>query len=483
MIACAITWSIGSVTRFFDENENRRALLALATTTNTLQHEYYQSIENPSSRLETSPQEEKQVYFLKEEQLHINDPFSATWLQPLDKFMKVNTSNINTVEDGCFEVFRTSPKAVRMTLDWLDFSVEHMSKWWKVTNVFGQEDAIPFHRAVTAFQAYTRSITPLFSSSAAKSPLQATFAIVAFQSYEDDAHDSGSSTRGRPLTVSSLAATIASLVKVGFGRVVVAGMSENDESIVQETFRFLQETFDPDRIINSSELQAVTAIGPMEVGFVRLSEIQVQSRFIKTNIPKGALHVLQEGFKGTLDHDSTIDLFGTTTDKSHWQYIYLTEPDIILQTRKSAIPQLKRALDQGFVLAPHRLQPIPHETDFFGLEDQHKIVPNTGKFSLLLNLDSDGTDATCCDEQAGKYKPWQDYEDCGVGFWWQCGFSHLTNYSHKRLEPYSLIRLKGGTGIVSLAASEHGRRCFPSRHGVCTPTNELNSTTGRAWYG
>jgi hypothetical protein len=49
------------------------------------------------------------------------------------KFLQVNITNIKTVEDGCFQVFRQRRDAsVKMTLDWFDFSVEHLSKWWKV---------------------------------------------------------------------------------------------------------------------------------------------------------------------------------------------------------------------------------------------------------------------------------------------------------------------------------------------------------------
>ena len=79
MIACAITWSIGSVTHFFDNNRQPTSI-TLATT--SLQQEAYNQ-EKTSLRHETSTSlDEKQVYFLKEEHLHINDPFSATWLQP-----------------------------------------------------------------------------------------------------------------------------------------------------------------------------------------------------------------------------------------------------------------------------------------------------------------------------------------------------------------------------------------------------------------
>ena len=42
--------------------------------------------------------------------------------------MKMDVSKIKTVEDGCFEAFRSDKTKVRMTYDWLDFCVEHLSK-------------------------------------------------------------------------------------------------------------------------------------------------------------------------------------------------------------------------------------------------------------------------------------------------------------------------------------------------------------------
>merc|ERR1711865_295338 len=50
--------------------------------------------------------------------------------------------------------------------------------------------------------------------------------------------------------------------------------------------------------------------------------------------------------------------------QARWQYVLLTEPDLIVNTRPDALPLLGHALRQGGVLAPHRLQPIPHASDF-----------------------------------------------------------------------------------------------------------------------
>jgi hypothetical protein len=61
--------------------------------------------------------------------------------------------------------------------------------------------------------------------------------MIAFQPFTDVLRND-QSVRARPLTVSSLASTLASLANVvGMGRVVVwTGMNNQDEEIVQETF-------------------------------------------------------------------------------------------------------------------------------------------------------------------------------------------------------------------------------------------------------
>ena len=109
---------------------------------------------------------------------------------------------------------------------------------------------------------------------------------------------------------------------------------------------------------------------------------------------------------------------------SRWKYIFLTEPDTLLATRPSSLDALGEALEQGYVLAPHRLQPIPHGSDFNGLEvanDASSIIPAFGPFELVYEVDSNNM--SCCD--AGRFKPmmtvFEPYDD----FWWMSGFYEL----------------------------------------------------------
>lgn len=470
VLVCIVTWNLLSQLLAPPQNDNDDSFLRATSEANEAfaimeeapqetRKEPREELKEPKKELKKPP-DQRTVHFLEHHQLDIDDYFSATWIQPLDNFLKVNISNIQTVEDGCFQIFRQDRSVVKMTLDWMDWSVEHYSKWWKVADIF-DDDAVPFNRAVTALQAYTRSVTPTKETS----PLSHTIAMIAFQPFVDPT-PRDDLVRARPLTIHSLAATIASLANVGMGRVVVTGMKDKDQEIVQETFRYLQQTWSND--VDKQQHGTVTKIGNMELGFVKVTKKETKTSSVERNIPKAALQILQQAFSGDLGVRRRRDILGTTTKKSYWKYVYLTEPDTILQTKPYALSQIQSALDQGLVLAPHRLQPIPHEADFIGMKDSKRFVPATGNFSIVLDLNTN-ENAVCCDEQAKDYKPWQDYFDnCGT-FWWDCGFSSNTNYSHVHLNPYSFIRLSQGTGIVSLSATEHGRRCFPSKNGKCTP--------------
>lgn len=131
MIACAITWSIGSTFNFFMPHDSilARRMMEATAPPPLPPLAKRRSIKTASSSQTTNdPSSSRKMQFVGEGQLSMNDWFSATWLQPLENFMKMKVNEIKTVEDGCFEAFRTNQSAVRMPLDWLDFSVEHMSK-------------------------------------------------------------------------------------------------------------------------------------------------------------------------------------------------------------------------------------------------------------------------------------------------------------------------------------------------------------------
>lgn len=441
---------------------------------NPLNSQRPSTIEENESDKQPSRQEHRRVYFVDSRRFEDIDLFSAAWLQPVDIFLKLNTSRIATCEGGSFAVFRQNRGRVRMTLDWFDFAVEHMSKWWKMVDVF--EHAIPYKKIISSFDSYIRSIRIDESSSA----MQHTIAVIAFQSWSNDMQPE----RGRHLTVFSLGATLASMLQAGFGRTVVVGYRDGDLEIVQDSFRLLVESggahFYPVAATRRDD-SSITKIGSMEVGFAQATLDEVTSKFIKINMVKGALVGLQRALLNLIDVGRQNDFVGTNHNASYWRYVYLGEPDLILQSRPSALPQLKAALDEGNVLAPHRLQIVPHESDVLGMTDRRKFVPATGHFSYVFELNPlEG--GVCCDENKGSFKPWKMHGDCGDR-WFQCGFKARAN--HSRLVSYSLMRLRPGTGIVTIAAHNHGRRCFPSANGACLPpgvsenaTHFFNTTNG-----
>ena len=394
------------------------------------------------------------MQFIPRNNLDKLDYFSATWIQPMSTFLKLDTERIINVEMGVFRVWHENLHRMRMTLDWLDFSVEHLSKYWKNAQVFSP-DPVPYAFITGRLERYIQR-TNLKTSNHVFA-LQETIAVIAFQPYTNRRKPQ----EGRNLTILSLAATMASMIQVGFGRILVVGYEPGDAEFAYETFSLL---------VNHASVKSngndtlVTNIGNTEVGYVNVSNDEVASKITRINRVKGALTGLQLAIKGEMDASRLQEWLGVTRNASFWRYVYLTEPDTILQTRPLAIPQIRKALDNGLILAPHRLQPLPHESDLKGMKNKDKFLPALGKFENVIQLDPLDS-GVCCDELGGTFRPFQKFERCG-SFWWQCGFNSGRN--HSRLEEYQLIRLESGTGIVSLAGSEHGRRCVPNTNGVCS---------------
>jgi hypothetical protein len=316
--------------------------------------------------------------------------------------------------------------------------------------------------------------------------LQETVAVIAFQSY----WDASQPDRARRLTLMSLGSTIESLRRAGMGRVVVVGNPKSldeglDRKIADDTFRHLKHQVEGTQVSNAT----VTMVGSMEVAFAEFEQEHAKTERLKKNVPRAALLGLRDAIllskkEEQLAPDQIVKVQEWLGEKQHptyWKYIYLTEPDSILQTRPATLKQLKAEVDKGMVLLPHRLQPIPHEDDAPGHPKAHMYLHKD--FKPVIELDAIGEHDACCDANKGPWKPGRnEYPSCGT-FWYMCEFSRKIpnkERTFERFQLYSLIKLKSGTDIVSLSALEHGRMCIPKKNDVCVPPEvDGNKKTSR----
>lgn len=469
-----------------------------------------------------------EVYFLDSAQVSMADGFSATWLQSKESFYQMNLHDIDTCEDASFYAYslgsngterRRVEQKMRMTLDWMDWSVEHMSKWWKISNWdVPANTATVWGRIKNSFDAYiqdgvklqhlqqsqtnndnTPTTTPL---------LHRTVAGIAYQDYKNG----GSPQLGVDLTALSLGATIESLRRAGFGRITIGLLRHaavsRDIEMISNLFATLAKQYssfptDTNNINNADNSDAndrkTITLGATEIGYTFVSETYIKTKTIHKNMPRAVLFGLKDALR-TADLPESqrapnmtevmTGWLGTSQNPSYWQYVYLTEPDTLLQTRPSSLPAIKEQVDNGMVLLPHRWQPIPHESDVLGLDPTGNNFLTQEEFPEVIDLEpynhnSDNHDA-CCDEHAGPVMKPGKYPSSPKClpeiFWYACGFHKHQKHNatrHFRLHHYELVRLIGGAGIVTIAGSEHGRRCIPKTNEVCRPpttvTSELNN--------
>ena len=394
------------------------------------------------SHLSPSNNDKAQVQYMMVE--HINEAFSASWWAPLSSFLQYKDVEIvsSSPEGASFEMFNANIDRIKMTKDWLDFSVEHMSKWWKLV----EHNDSALDRVIQILTNYTTSRRRLVGHGRSTDVPQQTLVVIAYQPYDQT-----------ELTKWSLAATIASHVSVGMGRIVVSGRLPEEEELVEEAF---------DMVKNQFQLDSST-----ELSFCLAMNEKTNDEYHEFNIPKSALKKLRHVFLGNANEDIGCWLGeasamirkanATQVVDSRWKYIFLTEPDTLLATRSSSLDALGEALEQGYVLAPYRLQPIPHGSDFKGLEvanDTSSIIPAVEAFEHVYEVDSNNM--SCCD--AGGFKPMTIFEPYD-NFWWMSGFSKASTMpievAHKHLLLYPFMRLKHGTNVVLIAGTEHGKRC------------------------
>jgi hypothetical protein len=360
-------------------------------------------------------------YWLNSTVIHegyIMDYYSGAWLQPTEVFQNWDTMNVYTLEDASWRVYNNNRDKVRMSLDWLDFSVEHMSKFYRMIKVpSSTNNDVGMNRILDNFHSYIRgsvdvagdngsradgsssswSLTTSISTSTARSPgtyplLRPTVALVAFAPMGKVNHQRIKvREQSELLTVATLAATLVSMTKVGFGRILVVGLEAQDEVFVQRAM---------DMVISLGS-NASTIATNKQTTMTEYSYIQIQNTsWLKTafhheNRPKAAIMGLQLALRGVAEAAALVggdgssrnvtpiemqphyqqQWLGTTHPSTYWKYVYFTEMDNILHVKMSALPRIRRALEEGHVVMPHRLQPIPHERDVGGTDANFNFAP------------------------------------------------------------------------------------------------------------
>ncbi|CAJ1932838.1 unnamed protein product [Cylindrotheca closterium] len=450
-------------------------------------------------------------------QLREHDYFSDSWIITREKFLNLERRRLGIVEDACFVAIGSGGSVYpssKMFVDWTDFMVEHMSKWWNELRILQDSDSAMFDLALSYFAAY---IEKVFASKNKVQPstFHETIAVVAFAPYRSGRH---TADRGHQLTVHSLAATLASLHQVGFGRVVIAGYGQEDQRHVAASLKFLaaqassssnHHDIVPDPTMSTTQIK----IDNTEFGFAKVNqEDWISTQWVKFNMPRGAVIGLQEALMGKIPekgqdgNDAAVTCspawLGTTHDASYWKYVYLTEPDTILHTKLELLPAIRKGLDDGLSFFPHRLQPIPHGSDLpsgrnadAAISSDHsgRFVPNHilpfSNVTIMLDPTDTVDDTTTKDTDEGSVGvtayyccdagPSPEHENCGT-WWWTCGFhdgfvqatmsQEEALEKHKRLAMYPMMRLKQGTGVV-FGPTEHGRKCVPSKD-PCPQSND-----------
>jgi len=460
--------------------------------------------------------------------------------------LHTNFSSISFLEGVSLKPFRESRNGRPLiTADWLDFSVEHWSKYVKhfsseskkEVNATGMDYVVVQQRVGELLWGYieesferkrngmtggrksmidgrTRNYTrahpsSLSSSAAAAASVQHTIAIIPIriQSASNPQQHTGYDYNYN-LTILQTTATITSLWKHNFPRIVIAGVSPNEHAAFQEIKKVLQQ---------QGHLQLIPTV---ELAYVHMEGQEEDWR----NVPQMAMLEFQRAIRESrqamdvsgrnndvdgIDNETNETITSTTddtersnfvqswlgTNPKQWKHIYFTEPDLILQTRHTALPSLVQQLDKGWILTAHRLQPLPHMRQFADIVNtaietnnaalvrylSRKLLPDFGSFHHANITSLDPYRVSCCDQ--GNYYPANvDNPNVPVkarqapfhcpGTFELCGFQknvvsrrksmvsrEAMLEAHKFLMEYNLIALEEGYGTGVPLVHSHQRVC------------------------
>ena len=375
------------------------------------------------------------------------DFFSASWLMSVDRFRGLERDildRINIVEDGVFRPAEQYRHDFAMTREWLAFSVEHLSRYWK-----GLNESSVAALAAGPLDAYATG-APLVDGA----PLRDCICILPFMPF-GDAVGHGS------LTAISLAATLRSLRRVGVGRVVVVHSAGRKGAAVASAGRYLRG-----------------AHGDMDVAFVKLDADKTSTKFIAVNMPAAAIKGLHAAFAAN---------DGAWLGRGGWKYVYLTEPDSLLVARGSTLPAVLRHVDAGRVLTPHRLQPLPHFSDGF-LDAGEVAIPDSEDFPVTSVRDGGACYDLGDERPPGFFHGFGSGVNYGVTKWWMFGFKQpgwTNDAGPEQIGNFSLVKQMGlmrlpwslgGSGLALAAGDEHARRCKPTCGGAGVRRDEASDS-------
>lgn len=405
------------------------------------------SLPSSSSLNEPSVSDSLFIPYDEVETFYHSDEYSACWMQSVERFLQANLTAIEILEDAAFVPIHLSSngaKDIRMTRDYLDFSVEHMSKWWRMGKV-------EKHAAKVLDDYSTRTLN---NHKTFDTIMESTIALISF------CVDDQSDTVTQDIWRAALKATIVSLLKHGVGRIVVVGHYAMDETLVSQVFSSLVGSFERNPSPGFQVQFRAT-----ELAFVRLNALDIDTgtdlTYSSINVPRGGLVGLQAALKGEMSVKETNKYLGS--DPHRFKYVFMTESDQVLQARMTK--RFLSTMDDNGILIPHRLQPMPHKEDVKrGFKFKFKHFPSQPAMWLDPATDS------CCD--VGNFHTGFEKRKC-LAFWWMCGFKENGgDFAH--LKDYHFFRLATGTGIVSLSGTAHSRRCLPQRHNRVCSTSPVN---------
>ena len=428
---------------------------------------------------------EYKVNFIPRSEIRDESIYSGMWWQPIDTMLKTNWTQVGSKEAVSFKAYKQmhrSSKHVLATSDWLDMNVEHVSKYVKhfqqkrlrssSDDPSGQRiltrvgEILEIYINTTSMRSYHHD--RIDSNSA----VQRTIAILPLRAASTEFFDF-------ELVTLQAAATVASLWNVGIRRIVVAGVSKNE----QRAYGDILELIQPHQKIRR-----------IEIGYVDMGNDYKLTEKDFNNLPRLVNIQFQRAMQMHRSNDSRqgnkkliSSWFGK--ELSQFEHIYFSEPDLLLHIRPEAMPELSRQLAEGNLVGAHRLNLVPHINQYQDIYDEvmdegirlkmeTQLLPNLATFGAVHTLDGNAGDV-CCDQ--GKFHP-TNVDDPSIsvsvrkdlacpGNWVYCGFAKMWNVKNVTWADYvekqrllartPLISLRDGTGLPLAYSSQ--RVCIPKR--------------------